>query len=105
MRKKAEIASCDFAGCKNYVELSETRHGFNPPGWFRIQVVAESGQIDSHTFEFCSPKCVKKWAEERIKVIPAQGNHPCGFCDFVSSTIQGLRMHERNAHGINVKNQ
>lgn len=101
MRKQAIITTCDGPTCKNYVELeSSSRH---PADWLQVQVVKTDGTLDNHTFEFCGPKCVSKWASERAKVINPVGNYPCGVCEFVSTTVQGLRMHERNAHGFNVR--
>ncbi len=99
-RKKTTIVRCDSPTCRNYEELETTEY---PADWFRLQLVGTAGQLDQHVFEFCSAKCVKTWANERARVVHPEGNYPCGVCDFISTSVQGLRAHERNAHGLNVR--
>lgn len=96
--KKSIIVKCDGDGCKNYIEVpSESTH---PADWFRIYDYRDAK--DNVHFDLCSLKCVERWAKGRRAVIPALGNHPCGMCDFVATSLQGLREHERSAHGLRI---
>ncbi len=111
MRRQSIVVGCDNPGCKTLVEVASIHPNEVPFGWYRVippgnenlggVTVVKQG---AESFDLCSPKCVAQWARERGKVESelTPGNFPCGVCDFVGETIQGLRAHERNSHNLNL---
>lgn len=102
--KTSVTVRCDGDGCTNYVDVE--RESELPRDWYRTtHSDATTGKPD-RPFDFCSLKCIGKWAKARAVAIgervSSNGRKPiekkkCDYCDGLFAP-QGMGLHMRTTH-------
>ena len=79
-RETVTIVNCGYNGCKEMAKVSDPNEA--PEGWIQVQVTAHSDKWGHmydrpNAFEFCSERCLEKWAIARRKAVaPAPSPAP-----------------------------
>jgi hypothetical protein len=106
VRRNTTIVRCD-GDCKTVVEIDEKQA--STEGWYQIKVARDNGAFDVHPFDFCSLKCIRRWAHARMQVVTEHSTgsfttqragyekHPCPACQEMFSP-QGFFQHWTSMH-------